>query len=269
MKTGSSKLFCLVLFVGLSAIPVFSDSNTIALQSIILDSFDGTPYVVDGVEYNYTWKVSGSKFSTKTDSKTFPIISPVATAPQALLRQKPEIKSIGIQGAFDRQGYNWIDIYPTLADGDGQPAEIPLQGRTRVIDIWVWGSNLNYSIEAYIRDTNGMIHSVPMGNLKFVGWRNLRVDVPLGVPMISTILPRPTDKTKFIKFRLWTNPVERSYVDVKRDINGKITEIVPFYVYISQLKVLADIYETVYDGDELAYPKNTEKLWTDAAGGAN
>ena len=122
MKTGSSKFFCLVLFVILSAIPVFSDSNTIALESIILDSFDGTPYVVDGEEYKYTWKVSGSKFSTKTDSQTFPIILPVPAAPQALLRQKPEIKSIGIQGAFDRQGYNWIDVYPTLADGDGQPA---------------------------------------------------------------------------------------------------------------------------------------------------
>jgi hypothetical protein len=269
MKTGSSKLFCLVIFVSLSAVPAFSDSNTVALESIILDSFDGTPYVVDGEEYKYTWKVSGSKFSTKTDAQTFPIISPVATAPQALLRQKDSIKSIGIQGAFDRQGFNWIDIYPTLADGDGQPAEIPLQGRTRVIDVWVWGSNLNYSIEAYIRDNRGIIHSVPLGNLRYIGWRNLRVDVPSGIPMISTILPRPTDNTKFIKFRIWTSPGERSYVDVKRDITGKVTEIVPFYVYISQLKVLADIYETVYDGDELAYPKNTEKLWADAGASAN
>jgi hypothetical protein len=269
MKTGSSKLFCLVLFVSLSAVPAFSDSNTVALESIILDNFDGTPYVLDGVEYKYTWKVSGSKFSTKTDAQTFPIISPVATAPQALLRQKPDIKSIGIQGAFDRHGYNWIDIYPTLADGDGQPAEIPLQGRTRVIDVWVWGSNLNYSIEAYIRDNRGMIHAIPLGSLKYIGWQNLRADVPTAIPMIAAILPRSIEDTKFIKFRLWTSPEERSYVSVKRDINGKITEIVPFYVYISQLKVLADIYETVYDGDELAYPKNTEKLWADAGVGAN
>ncbi|MDR3356288.1 MAG: flagellar filament outer layer protein FlaA [Spirochaetaceae bacterium] len=269
MKTGISKLFCLVLFVSLAAVPAFSDSNTVALESIILDNFDGTPYTVDGEEYKYTWKVSGSKFSTKTDTQTFPIISPVATAPQSLSRQNQNIKSIGIQGAFDRHGYNWVDIYPTLADGDGQPVEIPLQGRIRVIDVWVWGSNLNYSIEAYIRDNRGIIHSVPLGNLKYIGWRNLRVDVPSGIPMVSNVLPRPTDATTFVKFRLWTSPVERSYVDVKRDINGKVTEIVPFYVYISQLKVLADIYESVYDGDELAYPKNTEKLWADAGAGAN
>ena len=269
MKTGSLKLFCLVLFVSLSAIPAFSDSNTIALESIILDSFDGTPYEVDGEEYKYTWKVSGSKFSTKTDTQTFPIISPIATAPQALLRQKPEIKSIGVQGAFDRNGYNWIDIYPTLSDGDGQPVEIPLRGRTRVIDVWVWGSNLNYSLEAYIRDNRGIIHSVQLGSLKYIGWKNLRADVPAGIPMVSNVLPRSTDDTKFIKFRIWTSPVERAYVDVKRDINGNITEIVPFYVYISQLKVLSDIYETIYDGDELAYPKNTEKLWADAGASAN
>jgi hypothetical protein len=269
MKTGSSKLLCLVLFVSLWAVPAFGDNSTIALESIILDSFDGTPYVVDGEEYKYTWKVSGSKFSTKTDTQTFPVISPVATAPQSLLRQHPDAKSIGVQGAFDRNGYNWIDIYPTLTDGDGQPAEIPLQGRTRAIDVWIWGSNLGYSIEAYIRDNRGMIHSVSLGSLKYTGWRNLRTDVPSGIPMISSVLPRATDDTKFIKFRLWTSPVERSYVSAKRDINGKITEVVPFYVYISQLKVLADTYESIYDGDELAYPKNTEKLWADAGAGAN
>jgi hypothetical protein len=268
MKTGSLKFFCLVLFVSLLAVPAFSDSNTVAFETIILDSFDGTPYVVDEQEYRYTWKAAGSKFSTKTDNQTFPIISPVATAPQALLRQKPDIKSLGIQGAFDRQGYNWIDIYPTLADGDGGPAEIPLKGRTRVIDVWVWGSNLNYSLEVYLRDNKGMIHAIPLGQLNYAGWKNLRIDVPAGMPMISNILPRQTDDSKFVKFRLWTSPEEKTYVSVKRDVTGKITEMVPFYVYISQLKVLADIYETVYDGDELASPKNTEALWSAAGAGA-
>jgi hypothetical protein len=267
MKTGSLNFFCLVLFASLLAVPAFSDSNTIALETIILDNFDGTPYAVDGEEYNYTWKAAGSKFSTKTDNQTFPVISPVNTAPQSLLRQKPDIKSLGLQGAFDRQGYNWIDIYPTLAGGDGEPAEIPLQGRTRVIDVWVWGSNLNYSLEAYLRDQRGMIHQIPLGQLNYAGWRNLRANIPAGIPMISNVLPRATDDSKFVKFRLWTSPHEKTYVSVKRDASGKITEMVPFYVYIAQLKVLADIYETVYDGDELAYPKNTEALWS--AAGAN
>jgi hypothetical protein len=109
-----------------------------------------------------------------------------------------------------------------------------------------------------------------MGSLKYTGWKNLRGNLPPGMPMVSTILPRSTHVTTFVKFRLWTNPLERTYVDLKRDVSGKITEIVPFYVYIAQLKVLSDVYETVYDGDELAYPKNTEALWSNAgAAGAN
>jgi hypothetical protein len=261
MKTGGTKLFCLVVFISLPVAWAFSDANTVELQSKILDNFDGTPYTVDGEEYNYTWKVNGSKFSTKTENQTFPIASPITTAPQALLRQNPNIKSLGIQGAFDRFGYNWIDIYPTLSDGEGQPVEIPLEGRTRFVDVWVWGSNLNYSLEIYIRDNRGMIHTIPMGSLRYAGWRNLRATVPSWIPMVANVLPRSTHVTTFVKFRLWTNPEEKTFVDLKRDGNGNITEIVPFYVYLSQLKVLADIYETVYDGDELAYPKKIEELW--------
>ncbi|MDR0382894.1 MAG: flagellar filament outer layer protein FlaA [Spirochaetaceae bacterium] len=255
------KLFCLVVFISLPVAWAFSDSNTVELQSKILDNFDGTPYSVDGEEYNYTWKAVGSKFSTKTDSQTFPVISPIAAVPQALLRQYPNIKSLGIQGAFDRHGYNWIDIYPTLADGDGQPVEIPLTGRTRFVDAWVWGSNLNYSLEIYIRDNRGIIHGLPIGSLKYIGWKNLRVAVPAGIPMVSNVLPRSIHDTTFVKFRIWTSPEEKTYVDLKRDVSGNVTEIVPFYVYIAQLKVLSDIYETVYDGDELGYPKKTAELW--------
>jgi hypothetical protein len=268
MKAGSSKVFCLVLFVSLLAVPAFSDSETISYESVILDYFDGSPYVIDGEEYNYVWKADGSKFSTKTDSQTFPVISPVATAPQALLRQKPDIKSLGIQGSFDRHGYNWIDIYPTLSDGDGQPVEIPLNGRTRMIDLWAWGSNLSYNLNAYIRDNQGIIHEISLGKLKYTGWKNLRANIPTGIPMVSNVLPRSTHVATFVKFRLWTDPQERTYVDLKRDINGKITQIVPFYLYISQLKVLTDIYESIYDGDELSYPKNTDALWANTADNA-
>ncbi|MDR2658910.1 MAG: flagellar filament outer layer protein FlaA [Spirochaetaceae bacterium] len=269
MKTGGLKVFCLVLFLSLLAVPVFSDNETLSYESIILDNFDGSPYIIDGDEYHYTWKADGSKFSTKTGNQTFPVISPVSTAPQALLRQKPDSKSLGIQGAFDRHGYNWIDIYPTYTDGDGQSAEIPLNGRTRMIDVWVWGSNLNYSLNAYIRDNQGIIHEIQMGSLKFSGWRNLRANVPTGIPMVSNVLPRSTHVSTFVKFRLWTTPQERTYVDLRRDINGKIVEIIPFYLYLSQLKVLADIYESIYDGDELAYPKNTDALWANAGVNAN
>ncbi|GMO24142.1 MAG: flagellar filament outer layer protein FlaA [Termitinemataceae bacterium] len=260
---------CLILFISFLAVPVFGDSSTVAMESIILDSFDGSPYKIDGVEYHYNWKAVASKFTTKTDDQVFPVLAPVTTAPQALQRQNANAKSLGLQGSFDRRGFNWVDIYPTYADGDGQPIEIPLRGRTRFIDVWVWGSNLDYTLEAYIRDNQGMIHTVLMGHLRYAGWKNLRTAVPSGLPMVSNVLPRSTHATTFVKFRVWTNPAERTYVDLSRDQNGKITKLVPFYIYFSQLKVLNDVYETVYDGDILAEPLEIEKVWSGTASAGN
>ncbi|MDR0550983.1 MAG: flagellar filament outer layer protein FlaA [Spirochaetaceae bacterium] len=255
-----TKAVWLCILVCLTALPALGDDNTVELTSIVIDTLNG-PYLVDGEELNYKWMVDGSKWKSKTSEQSFPLVAPVQTGPLAITRQNPEQKSIGIQGSFDRRGYNWIDIYPSAVDGDGAPAEIPLRGRTRFIDVWVWGSNLNYRLEAYVRDNRGVIHTVPVGNLNYLGWRNLRATIPPSIPMVATVIPRSTHASTFVKFRLWTDPRERTYVDVKRDGRGQVTNIVPFYVYLSNVKVLTDVYETVYDGDDLSYPKNTEKLW--------
>lgn len=271
MKRGSLKAVFSIFLAGVLCLPAFADAHTEDIESRILDKFDGTPYVVDGEEYHYTWKTAASRFITKgATGQTFPALGIIGTAPMALARHAGEggAKSLGLQGSFDRNGYNWIDIYPTLADDtDANPVEIPLLGRTRFIDIWVWGSNLSYRLEAYIRDNRGVIHTIPMGNLKFTGWKNLRSAVPTGIPMVSNTIPRSTHATTFVKLRLWTDPKERTYVDIERDKQGKVTKIVPFYVYFSQLKVLSDVYETVFDGDELANPKTTTKLWSETTGG--
>ena len=265
MKTGGLQAIFFIVLANLVSLPAFGDSSTVEMESRILDKFDGSPYVVDGEEHRYTWKVAASKFATKTPEQTFPVIGVIGTGPLAITRNAGDAgaKSLGIQGAFDRSGFNWIDIYPTLADDtDGSPAEIPLLGRTRFIDVWAWGSNLNYSLEAYIRDNRGVMHVIPMGTLRFAGWRNLRSAVPSGIPMVSNVIPRSTHATTFVKFRVWTDPNERTYVDIERDKLGKVLKIVPFYLYLTQLKVLSDVYETVYDGDELANPKTTTKLWS-------
>jgi hypothetical protein len=268
MKKGNLLAVFGIVLANLVRLPAFGDAGTVEMESRILDKFDGTPYVVDGEEYRYTWKAVASKFTTKTSEQTFPVINVITTAPMAIARQTAEAKSLGVQGAFDRNGFNWIDIYPTRSDdADQQPAEIPLLGRTRFIDLWVWGSNLNYRLEAYIRDNRGVMHTIPLGSLKYTGWKNLRSAVPTGIPMVSNITPRSTHATTFVKLRLWTDPKERTYVDIERDKTGKITKIVPFYVYFSQLKVLSDIYDNIYDGDELSNPKKINQLWSGGGAG--
>ncbi|MDR2864400.1 MAG: hypothetical protein LBV68_02185 [Spirochaetaceae bacterium] len=280
MKKGSLFAIFSIIFLGSLSISTYADSNTVEMSSRILDSFDGTAYVVDGEEYHYTWQAVASRYTTKTSDQSFPQIGVINTAPTVLerLAGDKDVKSLGIQGSFDRRAYNWIDIYPTASGGDGQPAEIPLLGRTRVIDIWAWGSDLNYYLEAYVRDTRGMIHVIPLrtpeanpaGSLRYRGWKNLTGTIPAGIPMVSNVVPRSNHASTFVKFRLWTDPSERTYIDVERDSSGKVTKIVPFYLYIAQLKVLSDIYDTIYDGDRLANPKLADQLWSSSgSGGGN
>jgi hypothetical protein len=248
MKHGSFNAFWLILIVTavVTAAAAFGDENTLSLESVILESFDG--------DSNYEWKLAASKFATKTDEETFPQISTIEAWPMALFgsnRDGKELKILGIHGKFDRQGYNWIDVYPT-AGGDGggggdepEPAEIPIPGRVQALDIWVWGSNLKYNLEAYVRDYQGVVHVIELGNLGFQGWKNLKAAVPAGIPQGKRVLPRRASLT-FVKFRVWTPPNE--------PVND-------FYIYFDQFKILTDTFESIFDGDELADPERVQELW--------
>jgi hypothetical protein len=250
MKQGSFKAVCLVLLAAMAVGSAFGDDITISSESKVLESFDG------GDDALYVWKAAGSKFATKLEEDSWPKVSLIASWPQALFgtnREEKDLKSLGIWGRFDRQGYNWIDIYPTAADGgdDAGPVEIPIPGRLQYMDIWVWGSNLRYTLEAYFRDANGVVHTVPVGSLGFRGWKNLQVRIPANIPQSKKAfsklaLPQKEASLTFIKFRVWTPPTEK--VD-------------DFRIYFDQFKVLTDTFDSLYDGNELAMPERIQELW--------
>lgn len=243
MKHGGFKAVCLALSVCMTVASVFAaEEKAVNLESRILENFDGSS--------GYVWKVNASKFATKTDKETFPKLAYIKTWPAAIHgynREGKDIKSLGIWGRFDRKGYNWIDIYPVAKDDkDENPAEIPIPGRVQLLDMWVWGANFNYYLEAYVRDYKGVVHIINMGDLNFEGWKNLRINIPSNIPQEKRTLPKRQALT-LVKFRIWTRPVER--VD-------------DFQVYINQIKVLTDTFETLFDGDELADPARVQELWT-------
>jgi hypothetical protein len=169
-------------------------------------------------------------------------------------REGKELKALGVHGKFDRQGYNWIDVYPVAAgEGEGEeaePVEIPIPGRARYLDMWVWGSNLNYYAEAYVRDYRGVVYVINLGELGYQGWKNLRATIPGNIPQGKRVLPRLASLS-FVKFRIWTRP--REPVD-------------NFYVYFDQFKVLTDTFESTFDGDELANPERIQELWDTGSG---
>ncbi|GAB1483822.1 flagellar filament outer layer protein FlaA [Treponema sp.] len=243
MKHGGFKAACIVLSTCIAILSVHADDRTISLESRILESFDG--------DSGYSWNISSSKFATKNDKETFPKLAYVAVWPNSLHgnnKEGKDYKSLGIWGRFDRKGYNWIDVFPLAKDAasDSPAVEIPIMGRARMLDLWVWGSNFNYYMEAYVRDYKGVVHAIDMGDLNFEGWKNLRINIPESIPQSRRTLPRRQGLT-LVKFRIWTRPAER--VD-------------DFQIYLDQLKVLTDTFESLFDGDELADPERVQELWS-------
>jgi len=244
MKKGSFKFICLIVWACIMISPrLFADEITQSFESRILESFNGDS------DAKYVWKSDSSKFITKTDTTTYPILTYVDAWPVAVFGYNrtgdASLKSFGIHGRFDRKGYNWIDIYPALKDKPDEPFEIPIPGRVRNFDMWVWGANLKYYIEIYVRDYRGVVYGFKLGDISYIGWKNLQVDLPKNIVQSRRTLPAYAG-LHFVKFRVWTQPVER--VD-------------DFYIYFKQFKILTDMFDPLFDGNDLADPDHVEKLW--------
>lgn len=263
MKQGSFKAMRLLVFLFFTlSVTVFSVSaDTINLQSIVLEPFDGETtrqWSVGGRTFvhEFEWRADASRFASVVDGVAFPQLSFVQAWPMALFgtnREGRDIRSLGLWGRFDRRGHNWIDIYPIVpgSDADGEmptPFEIPIPGQVRYLDMWVWGSNLMYNLEVFVRDHQGIVHGIPMGSLAFPGWRNLRVRIPNHIQQTQRVLPT-FQGLQFVKFRIWTTPTER--VD-------------NFFIYFNNLQILTDVFETLFDGNELADPSRVQELWGQA-----
>jgi len=257
MKHNSFKIICLIIWACITVFSVSGQERSQNWETKVLESFNGD----DGAPY--TWQARASRFisvmrnnngepiqDSSGNPQRYPRITYVNAYPNNAFPRRTSddtLRSLGLRGAFDRKGYNWIDLYPVLADdSEGTPAEIPIPGRVSEIDCWVWGSNLKYYLEIYLRDYRGVVHTIRFGNnIAYPGWRSIRVQVPSHIPQERRILPSYAGLT-FVKFRLWTTPTEN--VD-------------NFYVYFKQLRVLTDEFNNLFDGNDLADPDNVNNLW--------
>ena len=244
MRQGSFKIFCLIVWACITVFSGFGDDNNQNFETRILETFNG--------DSDYVWKVEASRFATSEDDVSYPLLNYVEAWPIAAFGNNrgdnsTTLRSLGLHGRFDRRGYNWIDLYPVLAsDTDENPYEMPIPGRVLNMDMWVSGSNYRYYIEVFVRDYRGVVHTLRLGDIAYAGWRNLRVNIPTNIVQARRTLPSYAGLT-FVKFRIWTQPIER--VD-------------DFYIYFKQLKVLTDMFEGLFDGNNLADPDNVGRLWS-------
>ena len=257
----------IVMLFLLCSSSLFSEERPAILNTVVLEDFDKDPLS--------RWIARGSKFTTRiydANNKVvgiYPKVAEVATFPTSLFGFKgaktangDDRKVLGIMGKFDRNGYNYIEVLPVReADSNTDPSDViyedintskkwvhnPIQvpGRVEFFDMWVWGANYDYYLDAHFRDYRGIPHTFKMGDLKYAGWRNLRIVIPKSIPQAEPYIPKikPLELTKFV---LWTRPNER--------VSG-------FYLYLDQVKVLTDVYVDRFDGDDLADVDLTEKVW--------
>lgn len=240
MKRGSVLFLCILLAV-LFIVPsmLFADGNTANIVSVVVESFDPDDRASD-------WVVKGSKFI----AEGYPKQVYADAYPDAMVvdnSEQKDLQVLGIKASFTRKGYNYLEIIPVV-DASAEELEhnpIPLDGRVKSFDCWVWGSKFNYRLEVHLMDYNGMAWVLPMGSLKYAGWKNLVTKIPGYIPQSNRHIPYYKQLT-LQKLMIWTEPEER--VD-------------EYFVYIDQLKILTDVFESRFDGDALAQPDKIDEMW--------
>ena len=229
-------LVALLLF---TAVLATAQDNTQTLQVKSLISFDDQAKAGG-------WIVQGSKFATQG----FPEYKLVKTWPEAVYgrnKENRDLFAMGIHSKFDRKGYNYIEIIPATKDSSGNlvPTAIPIPGKVQRMDLWVWGSNYNYSMDVFLRDYRGIDHVLHLGSLQFVGWRDLAVTVPGSIPQSRRYIPQ-FQGLELTKLVIWTAPDEK--VD-------------DYWLFVDELTILTDTYHTRFDGENLADPDYLNQLW--------
>lgn len=230
-----------LVLLGLGAGRALADEVVSSVVSKVIDSFDDPSKSV--------WIVQGSRYATKG----FPELGFVKSWPEALYGENEEnlsLQALGVHGRFDRKAYNYVEIIPAKKGSSGalEPSPILLPGRVEAMDLWVWGSNFRYWLDVHLRDYQGVDHVLTLGDLSFAGWKDLLVNIPRSIPQSQRYLPR-LQGLELTKFVLWTRPDEK--VD-------------DFYIFFDQIKVLTDLFESRFDGSELANPNELQKAWTAA-----
>ena len=249
----------LTLLLTCYAAPTFADNVAQRLESIVVDSFDDPDqrvWIESSTELKDArqWVVTGSKFATKEGDIQYPRLAFVegdGSFPDALFGNNPgklPLKSLGIYAKYDRKGYNYFELFPTKKDDKGNLVSTPisLPGITKLIDLWVWGSNFKTSLEIHLRDFRGIPYVIEAGSLNYQGWKNIQINIPVSIPQTQPYLPH-YQGLMLTKMVVKTDPTER--------VDG-------FFTYFDQMKVLTDMHQSPFDGKSLLNPDFINKYFS-------
>ena len=145
-----------------------------------------------------------------------------------------QTKSFGVSASWSRKGYNWVDVIPAA----NNPQYLkPFPGRIKSIDMWVWGANYNYELYLSLENSDKYAYNLRMGDLRFVGWKSLSLQVPATIMSYGNqrYIPRK-DGLTLKRIRIYTQPTER----VDR-----------FNVFFDNMRIITDTFGGEFDGIEI------------------
>jgi hypothetical protein len=230
-----------------------ADISEEELKALVVEDFEKpTDWILDSVP------------KKNADAKKNPVpvleMKYVDSGPSDLIPEKwspdkkgmEKSKCFGMHFKFKYPGYNQVHVLPppevqwddptkkvlTFDPRSGteiQERAIQLPGRAKGISMWFHGRGNDYTLECWLKDYRGDVHILKMGSLNFVGWRPMKVTIPVNVPQEIQSYPQ-TRVTKIVRFVIRSTP------------DAGIEDV---YMFFDQLKVLTDVFEVNFDGQNL------------------
>lgn len=131
---------------------------------------------------------------------------------------EPDTYVLGVKVQHLRRAVTYFSIKPI------RPIAVP--GITKILSMWVVGRNVKHEIYFIIQDEFGNRAKLPLGNLAFSGWKELRTSIP---PHIRQSHPRYNSKQgiRITEILIETDPAE-TYGS--------------YYLYLDDLRAVTDLF---------------------------
>ena len=84
-------------------------------------------------------------------------------------------------------------------------------------------------------DYRGYTYTLPLGSIRYIGWRNMSTSVPSFIPQEEPYVPRAKG-LRFMNFRFWSSPEERAD---------------NFVVLLDYFQSVTDTFREAYDGSDI------------------
>lgn len=228
MRQSVRYLIMVCLLVSIFSIAVYGQKNlTIYMETRVLYNFE-TLDEWQPISNASRFMFRGTKTNENGVAMQYPNMRIFATKPYGMGNQGiNSTNSLSVTVSFFRKSYNFFDLVPTV--------QKIIPGKAQTFDIWVWGGNYDYTMEMLFQDYRGYTYTLPLGSLKYIGWKNLTTAVPSYIPQAEPYVPRAKG-LRFLNFRFWSSPEEKAD---------------NFVVLLDYFQTVTDTFREAYDGSDI------------------